>query len=299
MKFLNYGSINIDNIYILDHIVKEGETINSTSLTINSGGKGANQSVALANSGCTVYQAGKVGLDGKKVLEELKQYNVNVDFVTIDENTFTGNAIIQLSKDGKNSIILSGGANVKQSVSEAKNVLKHFSKGDYIVLQNEINITKQLIDLSYEKEMVVCLNPSPFTKDILGWDLNKVSYLFVNEVEASECANIDKNYKEILKKLTKDYPNLKIVMTVGRDGSYYGYNDIIVFEDICETNVVDTTAAGDTFLGYFLSSISCDNNVEKALKRASVASSITISSKGAMKTIARKEEVDKKLLGGK
>ncbi len=290
MKFLNYGSLNIDKVYSLNHIVKEGETISSLSLNIFPGGKGANQSVALSNAGSEVYHAGKIGNDGLWIKDLLKDYNINVENINLSKLN-TGHAIIQVNQKAQNSIIIYSGSNKDNTIKEAKKVFSNFSKGDYLILQNEINLNRELINLAKEKEMVVCLNPSPFSDDILSWPLDKIDFLFVNEIEGSQITNLNDNYLNILNKLNQMFKNTHIIMTVGKDGAFYAYKNIRHYAEIVKAEIVDTTAAEDTFLGFFLTHFSKNNNPKKALEYASLASSITISKKGASVSIPQKKDL--------
>ena len=139
MKVLNFGSLNIDYVYDVDDFVKKGETISSKDLNVFCGGKGLNQSVALAKAGAEVYHAGMIGEDGKFLLDLLKEAGVNIDNVVIRDDIRTGNAIIQRNKSGDNCIILFSGANRSITKDYVDRVLSGFEKGDYIVLQNEIS----------------------------------------------------------------------------------------------------------------------------------------------------------------
>jgi len=291
-KILNYGSLNIDKIFSLDHIVKPGETIASYAYKSNAGGKGCNQAGALAKAGCEVYMAGKTGVDGLFILELLKNCNVNVDFVNTD-SLVSGQALIQVSKDGQNSIILSPGANMENTCAEIDKTFENFSKGDYLILQNEINNIEYLINKGYEKKMVICFNPSPFTNEILTLPLKKVDYFFVNEVEASQMVDSKdiNNFQNILDKLNSKFSNSKIIMTVGKQGANYSYKNEQYHQEIIDAPVVDTTAAGDTFMGYFIASIINNLSADKALYYATKASAVTVSKEGALISIPKKEEI--------
>ena len=108
MKILNFGSVNIDFTYRVPHFVRPGETLAATSVTRNAGGKGFNQSVALARAGCDVYHAGHIGEDGFFLVDLCRNYGVHTDFLT-KVSTPTGNAIIQVDGSGANCILLYGG----------------------------------------------------------------------------------------------------------------------------------------------------------------------------------------------
>jgi len=291
-KILDYGSLNIDKTFLLDHIVQPGETIASYDYKLNAGGKGTNQAGALAKAGCNVFMAGKIGPDGIFILDLLKECNVNTQFIHQNSLT-TGQALIQVSKNGQNSIILNAGANFENTKDEINNTLNNFSKGDYLILQNEINNIEYLINKAYEKELKICFNPSPFTKDILNLPLEKISYFFVNEVEASQIAE-EKNvedYDSILQSLSKKFPSSKIIMTVGKQGAYFYFDKIKIHQEIIDAPVVDTTAAGDTFMGYFIASLIKGYTTSEALFYATKAASITVSKLGALKSIPLKEQI--------
>ena len=150
MKVLNFGSLNLDYVYSVPHIVKPGETMTSNKLEVFPGGKGLNQSIALARAGMDVYQAGAIGEDGKDLLQVCKENNVNTDFIRISPLR-TGNAIIQVDEEGQNSIILFHVANRDQNKEFIDHVIDNFSAGDVIVLQNEINLIDYIIDRAYSK----------------------------------------------------------------------------------------------------------------------------------------------------
>lgn len=291
-KILNYGSLNIDKTFTLDHIVKPGETISSNTFSKNAGGKGCNQAGALAKAGCNVYMAGKIGPDGNFLIDLLNQFNVNTDYIST-EGTITGQALIQVSKSGQNSIILNAGANFENSKSEIDSVINNFSKGDYLILQNEINNIEYIINKGYEKGLIICFNPSPFNDEILNLPLEKVSYFFVNEIEAAQITQVNENdnFIETLNTISSKFPNSKIIMTVGKEGAFYSYNQETLHQDIIDAPVIDTTAAGDTFMGYFIASLIYNYEVKDALFYATKASAVTVSKEGALISIPLKEDI--------
>ncbi len=291
-KILDYGSLNIDKTFLLDHIVMPGETISSQNFKINAGGKGCNQAGALAKAGCNVYMAGKIGKDGLFLLDLLNSFKVNTEFINTNSEV-TGQAIIQVSTSGLNSIILSAGANYENTTKEIDKTLENFSNGDYLILQNEINNIEYLINKGYEKGLKICFNPSPFTKDILKLPLEKISYFFVNEVEAAQISEAEdtKDFMQILKKINKKFPTSHIIMTIGKDGAYYCYKENEIFQEIIEAPVIDTTAAGDTFMGYYIASLIKGYNYKEALFFATKAAAITVSKNGALTSIPTEDKV--------
>lgn len=297
MKVLNFGSLNIDYTYRVDHIVAPGETISSKNLEIFPGGKGLNQSIALAKAGAEVYHAGQIGKDGlflKKICEE---NGVCVSYIR-ETDTNTGNAIIQVADSGQNSILLFPGANREQEKTYIDHVLEQFEEGDFLLLQNEINHIDYLIEKGKAKGMVIGFNPSPFDEKILECDLEKVDLFFVNEVEAEQMCQeeIGKgDVERVLQELKEEYPKARFVLTVGAKGAYYSDEEKTYFQKAIKTKVVDTTAAGDTFTGYFISSIIRGEDCKAALIRATAASSLAVGRKGASVSIPVKEEVEEYL----
>ena len=182
MKVLVFGSLNIDHVYQLPHLVREGETISSTRYDRNAGGKGLNQAIALAKAGLEVSFAGAIGADGVFLTDMLKRHGVNTQLVyTLDVPT--GHAIIQVDAHARNSIFLYGGANQAITVEMIEEALSHFSAGDLVLVQNEISHCDEIIRLAARRGMRVVLNPSPFTSELLTWPLEKVDTFLLNEVE--------------------------------------------------------------------------------------------------------------------
>jgi len=292
MRFLNYGSVNIDLIFTVDHIVKGGETLQSTSLTRSAGGKGANQSAALAKAGATVFHAGKVGRDGDFLLQLLTSYGVDVSHIRTYDGA-TGQALIQLDANKQNAIILYSGGNGAIATDEIDQTLEHFGFGDVLVLQNEIVHIDYLIKNAKRRGMKVCMNVAPFDPSALSLPLELIDILVVNEIEGAGLANIQEtsDYKAILERLVTRYPASEILLTIGKQGCWYAFKDLRVHHDIYDTPVVDTTAAGDTFIGYYLASIARGCSIRQALQYASKAAGLAVSRPGAMASIPLAEEV--------
>ena len=292
MKVLNYGSLNIDHVYRVSHIVRPGETLPSRELNVFAGGKGANQSVALAKTGVEVWHAGKVGRDGLWLIEELKKRGVTTDLVRTYDGP-TGHAIIQVTPEGENSIVLFGGGNHRVTPEEVDETLGKFGAGDYLVLQNEINDTEIIIEKAYKLGMRICLNPAPFSRKVLKWPLRLVDILIVNETEAMGLAGSRIEFAAMVDKLTRTYPNTEIIMTVGKEGAYFGHNRERKFVPSRVVKAVDTTAAGDTFMGYYIASRMADLGIKSAMEKASLAASITVSRFGAMDSIPTDSELER------
>lgn len=299
MAVLVFGSINIDRTFKLPHTLALGETLLSSSLSIQAGGKGANQAVALSKAGIKTYMAGSIGTDGLWIRDQLKEYGVNTSLIKVKDDCYTGTATILLDNEGRNSIILYGGGNRENDGEYIDKVLSNFEKGDWIVLQNEINNLDLIIMKAKKKGMKICLNPSPFEKELLSLPLEEVDLLVLNEVEMQQLMELQisddiDDYKSKLKELSSKLHSSMLLLTLGEKGSLLknpAHEDIL-YAPIVKTDVRDTTAAGDTFLGYFLSSIIDGKPDEEALRQATRASSIAVSRAGAMDSIPLNYELD-------
>jgi ribokinase len=289
MKILCFGSLNLDYVYLVDHIVQPGETTTSKNYQIFDGGKGLNQAIALGRAGAVCSMAGMIGQDGFHLLTSLKQSHVNTDLVVVNEKK-TGHAIIQVDKTGQNSIIYFAGSNQLINESYIQQVLSQFEPGDFILLQNEINNVPAIFELAKQKGLKIAFNPSPITSDLLQYPLNLVDLLVLNEIEGFELTQ-EKNPESIINKLHEAYPQTLVLLTLGKNGALFSDGKSCYHHGIYDVEVVDTTAAGDTFVGYFLASFSNNETIEDCLRKASIASSLTVSRQGASPSIPTLSEV--------
>jgi ribokinase len=287
-KILNIGSINIDYVYDVTDFVKPGETIPSLALGVFPGGKGLNQSIALAKAGGQVYHAGKVGPDGQKVLESMTQAGVNISFTEKDGGA-TGHAIIQVNAAGENCIILHAGANHELTRSMIDRCAKCFGEGDFLVLQNEVNDIPYIMKKAARGNLSIAFNLAPFVPEIKDYPLELVDYFLLNETEGKGLSGKD-GPEDIAEEIIRMFPKAAVVLTMGRDGVLYRDSKHIIRHGIYDVPVVDTTAAGDTFTGFFVSSLVGGQTVEEALRRASTAAAIAVSRKGASSSVPSLEE---------
>ncbi len=283
MKIINFGSLNIDLVYSVDHLARKGETITSRNFQKFAGGKGLNQSIALARAGANVHHAGKIGADGRFLKNLLIENGVDVS-LTFQSSGPTGHAIITVDRNGENSIILFGGANRELTTEEINQVFTELESGDYILLQNEINGINQIITQAIAKKLKIILNPAPMSSDILTCPLQSIEWLIVNEVEGRALSN-ENTPQAILEALTIQYPDLSIVLTLGKDGVCYARNNMRHFLAAEQVSSVDTTGAGDTFIGFFIAEIAKKTQVEKALEIANKAAAICVTRHGAAESI--------------
>lgn len=289
MKILNFGSLNLDYVYMVDHFVSPGETTSSEKCDIYCGGKGLNQSIALARAGAQVYHAGCIGKGGEILKNKLCESGVDVRFISY-EDCPTGHAIIQVDKTGQNCILLYDGANQAITENQVDRIIEHFEKDDILLLQNEINLMEYIMQKANEKGMKIALNPSPINEKLKEYPLQYVKYFLLNEIEGNEITG-EKEPEKIVNELLKRYPDSGVVLTLGKEGVLYKDKNVQAQNGIYKVKVVDTTAAGDTFTGYFLASILENLTIQESLKRASLASSIAVSRKGASDSIPLNEEV--------
>ena len=296
MKILSFGSLNIDYVYSVPHFVKKGETLSAKELNVYTGGKGLNQSIALARAGVETYQAGAIGTDGMFLLEQLKEAGVKTDLVKILDDVRTGNAIIQNDDEGDNCIVLFGGANQAITKEQVDEVFKDFTNEDYLLIQNEINELSYIVEKAKEEGMKIILNPSPMNEKIMKLPLDQIDYFILNEIEAMQILKMDKpeeiDGKYIASVLHERFKDATIVLTLGSEGSVCISDDEYVEQSIYKVKAIDTTAAGDTYTGYFIAGILNGKTIKESMDIASKASAIAVTRQGAAPSIPVLEEVE-------
>lgn len=279
MKIVNFGSLNIDYTFHVEEIVRPGQTVDSTGEQRFPGGKGLNQSLAVARAGSEVYHAGLIGEDGAFLKELLEKDGVDCRFVRqVEEGT--GKAFIQVDACGQNCIVLSGGANRKNTRAFCDQVLDFFAAGDILLLQNEINEIRYLMERADEKGLTVVLNPSPMNEEVTACDLSRVDFFIMNEDEGQMITGREDS-KEILAEMERRFPQAKVVLTLGEKGSVYAHRGERLHQGIYPVEAVDTTGAGDTFTGYLLAHMVKGDPMEICLERAAKASALAVTKAGA------------------
>ena len=288
-KILCYGSLNIDYVYQVNKIFKPGETIESRSMQIFAGGKGANQSIAVARAGGHVHHAGRIGKDDEWILSGLKSEGVNVDKI-VRSDAVTGHAVIQVDADGENAICIHGGANHSIEKSDIDETIGGFEAGSILMLQNETNELAYMLRTGADRNMFICLNASPISDSLLALDMSDVRLLVVNE---SEAAALTFNSGDEFRKLKDRCPRAIIVKTMGSQGgeALAPDSDNVIVYHSREVKAVDTTAAGDTFLGYLVTGLSQDEPLESALNTAAKAAEHCIKVRGAQTSIPLRNKI--------
>ena len=283
MKIYNLGSLNIDYVYSVEHFVSAGETLSSGKMEVFPGGKGLNQSVALARAGANVIHGGLLGDGGEFLKEKMLTSGVDVSRLERTDGS-NGHAIIQVNKEGQNCILLHSGSNYKIDRQYIEKFLTDAKENDNLVLQNEISSLDIIFETAEQKKLNIAFNPSPLKDNIKQLPLSKVKWFFCNEIEGE--ALFGSSDTDIMKdNFLKMYPDSVLILTLGSRGSMYISSDKSFFQPSFKVKAVDTTAAGDTFTGYFLSAVNRGESAEKAMEIASKASSVTVSRKGASDSI--------------
>lgn len=276
--------------------MKKGETLSAKELNVYTGGKGLNQSIALARAGVETYQAGAIGTDGMFLLEQLKEAGVKTDLVKILDDVRTGNAIIQNDDEGDNCIVLFGGANQAITKEQVDEVFKDFTNEDYLLIQNEINELSYIVEKAKEEGMKIILNPSPMNEKIMKLPLDQIDYFILNEIEAMQILEMDKpeeiDGKYIASLLHERFKDATIVLTLGSEGPVCISDDEYVEQSIYKVKAIDTTAAGDTYTGYFIAGILNGKTIKESMDIASKASAIAVTRQGAAPSIPVLEEVE-------
>ena len=272
-------------------MVKPGETLSSLDLVTGLGGKGANQSVAIARAGVSVAHVGRVFKGDTWAVALLASTGVDTDNIALIEGA-SGHAIIQVDDQGENAIVLHGGANQSFSIADIESALNHNQQARYLLMQNETNLLAEAFELAQAKGIKIVLNPAPMTDNIKDLPLAKLDTLIVNRGEAEAlcgAADID----QMTQQMAALAPQTRVVVTLGGDGAMLLANGEVTHMNSPSVDVVDTTGAGDTFVGYFLAGVAEGMNDHDALQRACLAGSIAVTRQGAITAIPDGSEVDR------
>ena len=225
--------------------------------------------------------------------EYLASHGVNVSMIRTADQA-TGHAIIQVDSQGQNAILLYGGANQCVTTAQRTETLACFHPSDWLLMQNEINGGAALLQEAKARGMTVAVNPSPISEELLSWPLEMVDWLILNEIEGAALSG-ETEPGAMLEALAGKYPASGIVLTLGEKGCLYAKGNERLSQGIFPTENVDTTAAGDTFTGYFLAGMMGGAEPAKALRKAACASAIAVSRPGAGPAIPEASEVEEKL----
>lgn len=292
------GSLNVDTTLRIKRMPLPGETLAAEGKSSAAGGKGANQAVSAARSGAQTAFIGEVGKDnsGQMMLSEMKANGIDVAGIRENDQVGTGTASILLDENGQNSILIYGGANQQLSPADVEAAQDKITAADFVVAQFETPqaATLRAFQLAKENGVATILNPAPAQK--IDPEVLKLTDLIIpNETESAELTGViitDETSMLISAAKFAQMGVRNLIITVGAKGAFYctqdGYNFIPAFK----VNAVDTTAAGDTFIGALSSQLKPDmSNIEKALVYAQRASSLAVQKMGALPSIPTKEQI--------
>lgn len=290
MTIYTLGSINLDHLYQVDHLVRPGETLTSTSYKTVLGGKGANQSIALARAGAEVHHIGAIGRGDDWVLPEMSGAGVNTEAV-MQLDGASGHAIIQLDRQAENAIILYPGANHRLTKAQIASALQAGKPGDWLLLQHETNGLANAMDIAQQQGMRVAYNPAPMVAAEARPLMDRVDWLIVNEVEAMDLTSTEQ-MDAAETALRAQYPNMHILLTLGKAGVLYLGPEGRKLQPAFVVEAVDTTAAGDTFIGFTLAALTQGSTVDQAMRQGAAASALCVTRMGASPSIPSLSEVN-------
>ena len=291
MAVINFGSINIDHVYQVAHFVQPGETIASSHYQCLLGGKGANQSIALSRAGSDVRHVGKINEADVAFKQFMIRDGIDCKHITCTE-TASGHAIIQVTPSADNAIVLFGGANHEMTPKDIVYALDAVKPADWVLTQNETSSIDQVLIQAKAKGLRVAFNPAPMTESVKYLPHECIDLLIVNQVEAEEISG-RKELDKIEDYFRQDWPHAEVLITLGKAGVRMLKKDKTIDVPAFKVNAVDTTAAGDTFIGYFLSAYSNHTDSKTALIRACAASALAVMKMGAAQSIPSKEDVNR------
>ena len=284
MAIYNLGSVNIDHVYRVPHLPEPGETLASTSFNSGLGGKGANQSIAVAKAGGQVLHIGAIGADGGWLADQMADAGVDTRFLSVIDVP-TGHAIINVDDAAENVIVLFTGANRALTEEMVNEALSGAGAGDWLLLQNETNLGVYAAKTAKAKGLRVAYAAAPFDAEAAAAMLPVTDLLAVNHIEAAQLS-------EALGVLATDLPVAQVLITRGADGATLQTGGEEISVDAFKVDPVDTTGAGDTFLGYFLAALDLGRSAKDALTFASGASAIQVTKVGAAVAIPVAAEVE-------
>jgi ribokinase len=290
MRILNFGSFIIDHVYSVPHFVRPGETLPATAYRTFAGGKGFNQTIALARAGMRCAHAGAIGADGRWLLERLEAAGVDTTDVVVGDEP-TGHGIIQVTPQGDNAILQLPGANRTITAEHVDRALARFGAGDWLLLQNEVNELDHLVTSGHARGMRIVLNPAPMDAAIAQLPLELVHLLIVNEVEAADLTGAT-TPDAMLAGLRARLPRSAVLLTLGAGGSLYQDAERRIVTPAAAATPVDTTGAGDTFTGYLVAGLVAGLAIKVALGRAARAAALCVERPGAADSIPYASEVD-------
>lgn len=283
MAIYNLGSINADHFYKVPHLPKPGETLAASESYRGLGGKGANQSIAAAQAGAVVHHIGAVGPDGNWAIKQLAEHGVGIKNIAVLEIP-TAHAIINVDPAGENAIVIYSSANIALEKGRIIKALADLGSADTVVLQNETNLVQFTAELAQAKGAKVIYSAAPFDAQMVSKVLPFTDLLVLNEVEAKQLSNA-------MGTSITDLPVGSVLITKGAKGAVYQSGGKFLEVPAFNVDPVDTTGAGDTYLGYFAASLDAGQPIKKAMTQAAAAAAIQVTRLGTADAIPNLETV--------
>jgi len=286
MTIYNLGSLNIDLIFAVDRFPAPGETLTAAGLTRGLGGKGANQSVAAARAGASVFHIGAVGEDGIWMKDALESFGVDVAHVAVLTEENSGQATVYVEPTGENMIVIHIGANGALTDAQLDAALAGAKAGDWLIMQNETNHTAEAAHAARARGLKVAYSAAPFEADAVDALLGGIDLLVMNEVEMRQL-------EAALPGRLPDLANIDRLITMGKDGArLIQRGGAEISTPGFAVDAIDTTGAGDTFLGTFIAALGNGTDPETALRRATAAAAIQVTKRGSSSAIPDRATVD-------
>lgn len=289
MQLFVIGSLNIDDVYHVPHFATAGESVKTLDYEVFPGGRGLNQAIAVARAGGEAHLGGSLGPDGLWLRELAEKEGIDTSRLQVSD-TPNGRAIIQVNPQGENSIIVHPGANGEITGEHVEGFLSGGQPGDFLLLQNDSSGVPEAMRYAKQQGVMVLYNAAPYTEEVKTFPLELLDYLIVNETEG-EALSGESDPAAMTKRLRELYPNTEIVLTLGEHGCRYSGKN----EELClpapAVKPVDTTGAGDTFIGYFAVALSQGKPIVSSIELAIQAASLSVTRPGAATSIPRRDEV--------
>lgn len=298
-KVVVLGSLNVDRILQMDRVPEPGETLALNNQDMAGGGKGANQAIAAARSGAQTSFIGRVGADenGKFMLQQLVNSGVTTDLVAVDEDAGTGQAFVMVEKSGENRILIYGGANAQLSATDVKKAQTQIAAADLMVAQLEtpVETTQFAFQMAKELGVKTILNPAPAVAKLPAELLKNTDVITPNETEVEILTGITVTDEAAMLKAAQRLHDLgvaTVIITLGSKGVFYDDGAQHGIVPAFKVQAVDTTAAGDTFLGALSSELNPDlSNLKTAIEYGNKASSLAVQKMGAQPSIPTRKDI--------
>ncbi len=308
-RVINFGSLNIDYVYAAPHFVRGGETLAATARSIHAGGKGLNQSIALARAGLATLHAGAVGLDGLFLKTLLSDAGVDATHVAVDPEHPSGHTVIQVTPEGENAILYYAGTNATIDAEFVRGIIGAAGAEDAVLLQNETSAVADIVEAALEKGLRVIFNPAPFDDSVTALALERLFALCLNVTEACGILGLDPEVdgarldagERMLAALAAKFPKTVIILTLGSKGALWVRpGEAPGFVPAFPVKAVDTTGAGDTFAGYAVRALLSGDADEAAfaagMRLAAMAAALSVTKPGAADSIPTLEAVERALV---